>query len=223
METARALATAFHQQGVQLVYGGGTSGLMGELARTLVSLSGPQAVHGIIPRALIKVEDGYKESEELTRDGSEGDDGQTNQVAGKSYERTMPMHVDKQTLLRESAYGLTTIVPDMHTRKRLMATKVLEGGPGSGFVALAGGFGTLEELMEMTTWNQLGIHKVGVVVLNTAGYWNGLLEWIRNSVKQGFVSPANAKILVEVNDVNDILPKLKEYKLSLGRFQLNWG
>jgi uncharacterized protein (TIGR00730 family) len=196
---------------------------MGEMARTLVSLSGPQSVHGIIPRALVKVEDGYKNSEESTPNESEADDGKVQQGAGKAHERTLPVLMDKRTLIKESEYGITTIVPDMHTRKRLMATKVLEGGPGSGFVALAGGFGTMEEVMEMTTWNQLGIHKVGIVMLNVAGYWDGLLEWVKNSVKEGFVSEANGKILVAVSDVNEVLPKLKEYKASVDRFQLNWG
>lgn len=52
-----------------------------------------------------------------------------------------------------------------------MAKEVLEGGEGSGFIALSGGYGTLEELMEVVTWNQLGIHNRGVVVLNVEGYW----------------------------------------------------
>jgi uncharacterized protein (TIGR00730 family) len=223
LEAARALAVAFHKQNVQLVYGGGTNGLMGELARTLVSLSGPEAVHGVIPRALVKVEEGYKNSEESTPTESEVEEGKTQKGAGKGHERTFHTPLDKRTLIKESEYGVTTIVPDMHTRKRLMATMVLEGGLGSGFVALAGGFGTLEELMEMTTWNQLGIHKVGIVMLNINGYWDGLLEWVRNAVKEGFVSEANGKILVAVNAVDDVLPKLREYKASVDRFQLNWG
>ncbi|KAL1981310.1 hypothetical protein VTN96DRAFT_2803 [Rasamsonia emersonii] len=223
LEAARALAYEFHKNNVHLVYGGGTNGLMGELARTLVSLSGPQAVHGVIPRALIKVEDGYKNSAEPTPTESEAEEGKTQKGAGKAHERTLPSLMDKTTLLKETEYGITTIVPDMHTRKRLMATKVLEGGPGSGFVALAGGFGTIEEVMEMTTWNQLGIHKVGVVLLNINGYWDGLLQWVQNAVKEGFVSEANGKILVSVNDVNDVLPRLREYKASADRLQLNWG
>jgi len=218
IEAARALAVEFHKNNVHLVYGGGTGGIMGELARTLVSLSGAQAVHGIIPRPLVKVEDGYKNSQESTLE-----DMKTQQGAGKTYERTISTLVDKATSINESEYGVTTIVPDMHTRKRLMATKVLEGGPGSGFVALSGGFGTMDEVMEMTTWNQLGIHNAGIVLLNIAGYWDGILDWIKNSVKEGFVSEANSKILVEVHDVNEVLPRLLEYKASLERFKLNWG
>ncbi|CAG7997439.1 unnamed protein product [Penicillium nalgiovense] len=118
---------------------------------------------------------------------------------------------------------MTTIVADMHTRKRLMAEKVLEGGPGSGFVSLAGGFGTIEEVMEMTTWNQLGIHKVGVVLLNINGYWDGLLAWVRNAVKEGYISASNGEILAEAKDVSEVWPKLRAYQVSNGRMQLNWG
>ncbi|KAL1972553.1 hypothetical protein VTN31DRAFT_6967 [Thermomyces dupontii] len=223
LEAARALAREFHKHNVQLVYGGGTNGIMGEIARTLVSLSGPQAVHGIIPRALVKVEEGYKDAKE-----ADAGTGQVQTGSGKTHERTVTGQIaaeikDKRTRIVESEYGVTTIVPDMHTRKRLMATKVMEGGPGSGFVALAGGFGTLEEVMEMTTWNQLGIHKAGIVVLNINGYWDGLLDWVRNSVEKGFVSKANGEILVPVTKVEDVLPKLLSYKASVDRFQLNWG
>jgi len=201
--------------------------MMGELARTLVKLSGPQAVHGVIPRALVKVEEGYKNAEEFdpaaATEAAQQQQQQSGGVAGKAPERVLPDPMDKTTMIKESEYGVVTIVPDMHTRKRLMATKVLEGGPGSGFVALAGGFGTMEEVMEMTTWNQLGIHKVGVVLVNIKGYWDGLLAWVRNAVKEGYLSEANAKILVEAKDVSEVLPKLREYKVSDGRLQLNWG
>lgn len=213
LEAAVALAQAFHQQNVHLVYGGGTHGLMGAVAKELVRLSGPQAVHGIIPKALVK----FKQEE--AQDNS-GEEDKVQEGAGKTHERTV---TDKRTELNETEYGLTTIVPDMHTRKRLMATKVLEGGPGSGFVSLAGGFGTIEEVMEMTTWNQLGIHKVGIVLLNINGYWDGVLEWIRNAVQEGFISQANGQILVQVQEVKDVLPKLREYTASVDRFDLTWG
>lgn len=57
-EAARALGTAFHMHNISLVYGGGTVGLMGETARTLVALAGPESVHGIIPAPLVKYERG---------------------------------------------------------------------------------------------------------------------------------------------------------------------
>lgn len=218
METAKALAYEFHKNNIQLVYGGGTAGLMGEIARTLVTLSGPQAVHGVIPRALVRVEPGYEKSK-----ADENTDNPSTMTHGKDAERVLNDPVDKAALLKESEYGVTTIVPDMHTRKRLMATKVMEGGPGSGFVTLAGGFGTIEEVMEMTTWNQLGIHKCGIVLMNVNGYWDGLLAWVKTAVERGYIGPANANILVEARDVKEIWPKLVQYKVSTQQMQLNWG
>ncbi|RHZ67433.1 hypothetical protein CDV55_101084 [Aspergillus turcosus] len=216
METARALAHEFHKNNVQLVYGGGTKGLMGELARTLVSLSGPQAVHGVIPRALVRVEPGYDNK-------AKREEEKPTERSGKGAERTIKEPLDKTALLGESEYGTTTIVPDMHTRKRLMAEKVMAGGPGSGFVSLAGGFGTIEEVMEMTTWNQLGIHHLGIVLLNVNGYWDGLLSWVQSAVKEGYIGADNGKILVEAKDPREVLPKLLEYRVSNGRMDLDWG
>lgn len=216
MKTARALAYEFHKNNIQLVYGGGTAGLMGEIARTLVSLSGPDAVHGIIPKALVRVEPGYDQS----KNGKEKSDPTAQN--GKDTERTVSGE-DKASLLQENVYGKTTIVADMHTRKRMMATKVMEGGPGSGFVTLAGGFGTIEEVMEMTTWNQLGIHKRAIILMNVNGYWDGLLAWVKNAVENGYIGAANANILVSAKDVSEVVPLLASYKVSSGQMKLDWG
>lgn len=186
---------------------------MGEIAKTLVSLSGPKSVHGIIPRALVKVS---------KKTNGNGNGSQQANGEGKAAERVVSESIDEEGI-PESEYGMTTIVPDMHTRKRLMATKVMEGGKGSGFVSLAGGFGTIEEVMEMTTWNQLGIHRVGVVLVNINGYWDGLLAWVRNAVEAGFIGGENGSILAEARDVQEVWPKLLEYQCSRDRMQLNWG
>ncbi|KAF3483722.1 lysine decarboxylase-like protein [Arthroderma uncinatum] len=233
-EAARALAHLFHKEGVKLVYGGGTSGLMGEIARTLVSLSGPDSVHGIIPSALVKIENGHRST--LTAASTNplaqplpGQPGVAadEEVAGKLPERTETTEAngvgpaDKKSFVN-AEYGVTTIVPDMHTRKRMMAGEVISGGPGSGFLVLPGGFGTIEEAMEMVTWNQLGIHHRGIVLLNIEGYWDGVLSWVEKSVEQGFVSTMNKDILVECKDVEHALEALRSYKLSQGRFGLSW-
>ncbi|KAJ5257077.1 hypothetical protein N7478_013181 [Penicillium angulare] len=210
LEAARKLAQEFHKHNVQLVYGGGTIGLMGEIAKTLVSLSGPQSVHGFIPRALI-------------RRVKKSNDAPFTNGAGKVAERIIDDEALDQDHIPESEFGVTTIVEDMHTRKRLMAEKVSKGGPGSGFVTLAGGFGTIEEIMEMTTWNQLGIHSGGIVVLNIRGYWDALFTWIRSAVEEGFISAENAAILVEVQDPKEVWPRLVEYQVSSGRMTLDWG
>lgn len=167
---------------------------MGEVARTLVSLSGPEAVHGIIPAALVKHEQGW--------------------------DPTSPNDVNKAIDMKK--YGRTTVVKDMHTRKQMMAREVIEGGPGSGFIALSGGYGTLEELMEVTTWNQLGIHNKGVVLYNVEGYWDGLIQWVKTAVHSGFIAKSNAGILAQASSADDVVQCLKEYKNAEGRFNLKW-
>jgi uncharacterized protein (TIGR00730 family) len=198
MEAARNLAAVMAAHGVHLVFGGGTVGLMGEVARSLVTLSGPESVHGIIPAPLVKYERG-PDSECISS------------------------HGDKEVLPEYTVYGKTTVVKDMHTRKQMMAQEVLAGGEGSGFVALSGGYGTLEELMEVVTWNQLGIHNRGVVVLNVEGYWDGLLEWVRGSVAAGFVGEGTKNIIAEARTGEEAVLALKNYRVAEGRFKLEWG
>lgn len=169
---------------------------MGELASTLVSLSGPESVHGIIPRALLRWERNYVEN------GAE---------------------VDPKSVIDESTYGRTTVVEDMHTRKHLMAKEVTEGGPGSGFVALSGGYGTLEELMENVTWNQLGIHASPVVLYNVAGFWDGLLQWVKKAIEEGFVKAGNESIMGEAKSSEGVVDVLKNYQVAEGRLKLRWG
>ena len=104
-----------------------------------------------------------------------------------------------------------------------MAKLVQQGGPGSGFIAMSGGYGTLEELMEVVTWNQLGIHDKGVCVLNVDGYWEGVLQWVEKTVEEGFVKGENAQIMVEAKTPEEAIQKLREYKISKERFDLKWG
>ena len=166
--------------------------MMGELAKTLVSLSGPEAVHGIIPRALLQSERNY--------------DKETN----------------PQEVIEAKTFGRTTIVSDMHERKSMMAREVTQGGPGSGFVALSGGFGTLEELMEATTWNQLGIHGRPIVEFSVEEYWGLLFAWVANAVDAGFITECNQSIMVEAKSPEEVVEKLREYKISEERLKLNW-
>lgn len=197
LEAARELAHAMHKANANLIYGGGTVGVMGEVAKTLVSLSGPEAVHGVIPYALLKAERKY------LADGTDAEN-QANIV------------------INEKTYGKTTVVKDMHERKGMMAKAVVESGVGSGFVALSGGYGTLEELMEMTTWNQLGIHDRGIVVYNVAGHWDGLLQWVNKAVETGFVTQENKSIMVEAKTAQEVIDKLRDYENSPGRLGLDW-
>ncbi|SMQ48299.1 unnamed protein product [Zymoseptoria tritici ST99CH_1A5] len=197
LAAARELAHTFHKHGIRLVYGGGTVGVMGEIAKTLVSLAGPDAVHGVIPEALLQYE-------------------RSNREDGLGEEKV-------QKLIDEDVYGRFTVVKDMHTRKQMMAREVIESGPGGGFVALSGGYGTLEELMEVVTWNQLGIHERGVVLYNVEGYWDGILKWVNTAVESGFVSESNRGIMVEGKTAEEVVQKLSGYQKTAGRFKLEWG
>lgn len=160
---------------------------MGELARELVKLSGPEAVQGFIPSALL------------------------------AYERANTgMDRDPTT------YGHFEVVPDMHTRKMRMAQAVQRGGPGSGFVALSGGFGTIEEVMEAATWQQLGIHDRGVCLLNTDGFWGGLVSWIEGVVvATGFLSKEHWRAIGVENDARGVVDWLREWK-SENKLGLEW-
>lgn len=196
MEAARQLGRIMAANNIDLVYGGGTVGLMGEVAKTLCELSGPQSVHGIIPEALVKYE----------RDGT--------------YQTT---NANNQVVPDQARYGRTTVVPDMHTRKKLMAEEVFAGGPGSGFIALSGGYGTMEEIFETITWNQLGIHSNGICLLNIDGYWDGIILWINKAVEQGFVKQANRDIVATATSAEDAVRALRDYKVSEAIFKLQWG
>jgi uncharacterized protein (TIGR00730 family) len=87
--------------------------------------------------------------------------------------------------------GLTELhlVGSMHERKALMASLA------DGFVALPGGLGTLEEILEVLTWAQLGIHQKPVGLVNVDGYWAGLLALLRHAVEEGFVRAEYAALL----------------------------
>ena len=169
---------------------------MGEVAKTLCALNGPDSVHGIIPEALVKYE----------RDD-------TYQSVRKDAGHAVPEF---------SVYGRTTIVKDMHTRKKLMAEEIFAAGPGSGFIGLSGGFGTVEEIFETTTWNQLGIHKNGICLLNVEGYWDGIVQWMDKAADEGFVTTSNKDILVTANTPEDAVQALRDYKVSEGTFKLDW-
>jgi len=93
---------------------------------------------------------------------------------------------------REIAHtGLTTLelAPTMHERKARMVE--LAGA----FLVLPGGYGTLEELLEAVTWAQLGLHAKPCILINTAGYWDGLLAFLDTSVAAGFLKQKNRELL----------------------------
>lgn len=83
-----------------------------------------------------------------------------------------------------SALSEQHVVPDMHTRKRMMAERA------DAFLAMPGGIGTLEELYEVWTWRQLGYHDKPIGLLNVAGFYDPLLRFMDHCVSQGFLDAA---------------------------------
>ena len=141
MEAAREFGRLLAIDGVGLVYGGGSRGLMGAVATSVLDHGGH--VTGIIPEFL--------ESREHT--------------------------------LRRAQEVIVT--PDMHVRKQTMFDKA------DAFVALPGGIGTLEELVEQLTWAQLGRHKKPILIVNIAGFWDPLCVLLEH-MRRTRVHPARA-------------------------------
>jgi uncharacterized protein (TIGR00730 family) len=160
IEAARTFGKILAENGVRLIYGGGSVGLMGALAHAVLDHGGE--VTGVIP-------------EFLTR-------------------RERPRRLPQELI----------VTPDMHARKRTMFERA------DGFVALPGGLGTLEEVVEQLTWAQLGRHKKPILIANIGGYWDPLLSLIAHMREVKFVPPAYEVKFLVVKRVEDILPKLRQ-------------
>lgn len=134
---ARALGAAMAKRGISLVYGGGSRGLMGDVANAVLEHGG--SVIGVITRQLVDKEVAHGHIKDLR------------------------------------------IVDTMHERKKMMADLA------DGFVALPGGYGTLDEFFEIVAWAQLGLHTSPIGVLNTAGFYDRMLEFLEHARAEGFL------------------------------------
>ncbi|ORX95078.1 hypothetical protein K493DRAFT_315171 [Basidiobolus meristosporus CBS 931.73] len=170
MQQARELGNEFLKNGFDLIYGGGTVGIMGEIARTIQSGGGK--VTGIIPTPLIE---------------------HSGECIGESIE-----------------------VSDMHTRKSLMHSKC------DAFVAMPGGYGTMEELLEMITWSQLSIHTKPVIIFNVNGFYDLFLQWLDLSVEENFITAGNRQIVVACNTAEEVIQMIQSYKVPETTYQLTW-
>jgi uncharacterized protein (TIGR00730 family) len=116
--------------------------------------------------------------------------------------------IPKALLTKEIAHprlDALHVVHSMHERKSMMAEL------SDGFVALPGGFGTLEEIVEMLTWAQLGIHTKPCGLLNVGGYYDGLLAYFDHAVAELFVKPAHREMLLVDANARRLLAKFREY------------
>ena len=144
---------------IGLVYGGGSVGLMGAIAKSALEHGG--AVTGIIPDFLRARENALTRVQEMI------------------------------------------VTPDMHERKRLMFER------SDAFVALPGGVGTLEELEEIMTWQQLGRHAKPILLANIDGFWEPLLALLAHMRSAEFIRPNLEVEVLKAERVEDILPRLR--------------
>lgn len=136
-QQAKALAEILAEKKIELIYGGGKSGLMGVVANSVLAKGG--IVRGVIPQVLVDWEHQHDEISELF------------------------------------------VVDDMHVRKRKLYDLC------DGAIILPGGFGTLDELFEILTWNQLSIHDKKIFILNSGGFYDHLLAHIKRVSEDGFM------------------------------------
>lgn len=103
--------------------------------------------------------------------------------------------------------GLTElhVVPSMHQRKMVMAAL------SDGFIAMPGGFGTLEEIIEIVTWGQLQIHDKPCALFNVDGYFDFLLSYLDHAVEEGFLRVENRRMLLSGDDAAGLLVQLDRY------------
>jgi uncharacterized protein (TIGR00730 family) len=111
---------------------------------------------------------------------------------------------DKLQALEVGHDGLTElfVVESMHARKAMMAQL------SDAFIAMPGGWGTLEEVFEVTTWTQLNYHKKPVCLFNVAGYYDGLLAFVRHAVESGFIREIHQDLLAAATTPDEILHRL---------------
>ncbi|QCE05142.1 cytokinin riboside 5'-monophosphate phosphoribohydrolase LOG7-like isoform X1 [Vigna unguiculata] len=160
-EAAVELGEEMVKRRIDLVYGGGSVGLMGLVSQAVHD--GGRHVLGVIPRSL------------------------------------MPIEITGEPI------GEVRAVSDMHQRKAEMARQA------DAFIALPGGYGTLEELLEIITWAQLGIHSKPVGLLNVDGFYNSLLCFIDKAVDEGFISPKARRIIVSAPTAKELVRELEEH------------
>ncbi|KAG6774708.1 hypothetical protein POTOM_022074 [Populus tomentosa] len=175
------------ERNIDLVYGGGSIGLMGLVSQAV--FDGGRHVLGVIPKTL------------------------------------MPREITGETV------GEVKAVSGMHQRKAEMARQA------DAFIALpdiivnftqnspTGGYGTLEELLEVITWAQLGIHDKPVGLLNVDGYYNSLLSFIDKAVDEGFITPAARHIIVSAHTAQELMCLLEDYEAEHSGVasKLSWG
>ncbi len=162
LRAADEMGRALSERGIGLVYGAGSTGMMGRLADAVLG-NGGHAI-GVIPRIF--------ETPELMHNG-----------------------------LSE-----LQVVGDMHLRKARMAELA------DAFIAMPGGFGTFEELFEILTWSQIGLHRKPIGVLDVNGYFAPMFHLIEHARLEGFIYSEHEQLLISGSTATDVLDKLTDYQ-----------
>jgi cytokinin riboside 5'-monophosphate phosphoribohydrolase len=116
--------------------------------------------------------------------------------------------------LLEQIYGELILVETMHERKATMARL------SDGFIAMPGGYGTLDELFEAITWDQLGIQRKAIGLLNVAGYFDPLIAWIERAITDGFIAPTYRDLIIVESEPEALLARLLTHTPPPGLLQL---
>lgn len=124
--------------------------------------------------------------------------------AGGEVTGIIPLSLFPKEVAHQGCTELIT-VDSMHERKRLMFDR------SDAFIALPGGFGTLEEIAEVTTWGQIGMHDKPVGVLNVDGYWDGLLAFLDRAVDDQLLKEQNNALLLRATTPTEMLDALTNY------------
>lgn len=117
----------------------------------------------------------------------------------------LPIFLQEKEIAHKNLTELI-LVETMHERKTKMAELC------DGVIALPGGYGTLEELFEILTWAQLGLHKKPIGILNINGFYDELVNLIDTMVTKGFLKEVNQKMLLISDNIEDLLEQMKNYK-----------
>jgi uncharacterized protein (TIGR00730 family) len=122
--------------------------------------------------------------------------------AGGSVVGVITRHLEQRELAHETLSELI-VVETMHQRKHVMMER------SDAFIVLPGGLGTLEEMFEILSWKQLGLHDRPIILINIEGYWNPVRVLIGHAVSSGFAEPRHASLLRSVAGVSEILAALE--------------
>jgi uncharacterized protein (TIGR00730 family) len=125
--------------------------------------------------------------------------------AGGQVIGVIPQHLADRELIHPDVTDMR-VVGSMHERKALMAEL------GEGFIALPGGFGTLEEIAEVLTWAQIGLHRKPCGLLNINGYFDSLMDFLDYAVAEGFVDLEHREMLVIDSDPRKMLQQFESYR-----------